>query len=709
MQTTVPPPRVRRLAAALCGAGLLGLLPAFAAGPREPALENSLELGAGTAWQSGDRPGFQKAFQRNKHGFIGIESLRYASQLDDSTSLRLLARALAGNHDFLLDLTVTRDEVGYVKAGYRAFRTFYDGSGGVWPLTGLGFKLYDEDLAVDRGHLWVALGLARPDSPSLTFRYDLLTRRGEKDSTSWMDTGLPLGAANTRNLVPTFLRFDERRHVLQGALARRGAQASWELGLRLDQGEYDNGRYSRRRPFEPGVDRSVTANEGQDYDLQQFRGLYVVDLTDRLKVTTAAARTKIDTELSGSRIFGAAYEAGYTSNYPTRQQRDEGFLPLPGRPRLGESRMTQTVATINVLYRPLEHLAIVPGARFERTAWTSLVEFEETNFGGPPTFAPINDEVEAESDKHWKTWTYGLEARYTGVANLVFNVRADLSRSEGELDETRLLEPCTPLQAISVDRATELGRDTQKVAFSSHWYPRPGLAVSVQYGFRARQNDFNAVRDTTPNTVTSSDRYPAYVKNQDVETDEGSLRVSWRATPAFRTVTRFDYQKGRIRSQDVGLPFATSMDSEQTILSESVAWNPLARLSVQGNVSLVRDTLTTPAVAATGGAANLVAASDADFVNYGLSAAYALDERSDLFLDYVVFEARDAFRNNAPTSMPYGTLLETSAASAAWTCRLDRRTAVSLKYTYAQGEDPALVGQGDYEANLVQATLSYRF
>ncbi len=709
MKTTAFLHSVRRPVALLACASLAGLASLLAADPKEPAYENSIELGGGYTLQSGDRAGFQKAFQIKKDGFIGIESLRYTSQLDDTTYLKLLGKAMAGNNDFLFDLTITRDEVGYVKAGYRAFRTFYDGSGGVWPLTGLSFKLYDEDLAVDRSNLWFEIGLARPDNPSLTFRYDLLTREGEKDSTSWMDTGIPLGSANTRYIIPTFLKFDEKRHILKGTLARKGEKAGWEIGFRMDKGDYDNGRYSRRRAFEPTADRYVTAKEGQDYDMQQFRGLYVVDLTDKIKVTTSAARTKIDTELTGSRIFGMGYDATFSTTYPTRQQRDEGFFALPGHANIGESEMTQTVANISVLYRPLEHLAIIPSARFERTEWTNEIEVEETNFGGAPTFAPILGELMAESEKHWKTWSYGVEARYTGIANFTFNVRGDVSKSDGELDETRILEPGTPLQVISVQRASALARDTQKVSFTTNWYPQPGLAVSAQYYFKARQNDFDAITDTTPNTITSSDRYPAYIKNQDLETNDFNVRVSWRVTPTFRTVTRYDYMKSKIMNQDVGLPFGPAMDSEQTIISESITWNPLARLYVQGNISLVKDTLTTPAVFATGTAANLVTASNADYVNYGLSAGYALDERSDLFLDYVVFESRDSFINNAPTSTPYGTQLETSAASAAWTCRLDRRTAVSVKYTYAKGEDPVLVGKGDYEANIVQAKLKYRF
>lgn len=691
---------------ALLACAGLGLGSALSAATPEPAYENYIDLSAGYSLQQGDRAGFQRALQMRKDGFFGIEDLRYARQIDDATALKLRGKALAGNGDYLLDLAITKDEVGYLKFGYKQIRVYYDGSGGVWPTTGQSFSIFDESMHVDRGNVWFEAGLNRPDQPSFVLRYDYLTRKGEKGSTSWSDTGLPVSTANTRYIIPGFMEIDEKRHVVQGDVAKRGEKTAWNVGLRFDKGEYDNSRKNRRRVAEPTADRYVTNREGQEYDMFQLRGSYAVDVTEQVKVTTAVSRTKIDTTLSGSRVVGANWDATYSENYPGKQARDEGYFALPGR-QLGQSEMTQTIANISLMYRPLEHLTIVPSMRFEKTEWDNEVEFIETNFN--PVTVTIREDVLGESEKQWKTYNYGVEARYTGVQNLTFNVRGDVSSSEGDLDELRVLEPGTSHEVISVARESELTRDTQKVSFTTNWYPRQGVTVAAQYYYRARQNDYRAISDTTPNAITSSDRYPAYISNQDLETNDFNVRLTWRITPTFRTVTRYDYMTTKISSQEVGLPYGESGKVDQNIVSESITWNPTSRWFIQGNVSLTSEEMTTPAVAATGTAANLVTLSNNDYVSYNLSSGYALDDRSDLFVDYTSYEVTDNFINNAPTSTPYGTLVKTDIVGVTYKRQLDRRTSVQLRYAYVNSEDPAYNGKADFEANMVQAKLQYRF
>lgn len=704
MKTPVFLHSVRRPLAAC--AAVLGLASILGAAEKEPALENYITLGSGYSLQSGNRAAFQRATQTRKDGFFGIEDLRYAQQINDTTALLIRAQAMAGNGDYLLDLSVTKDEVGYVKAGYKQFRTHYNGAGGVWPSTGMSFAIVDENMHIDRSNMWFEAGLNRPDQPSFRIRYEYITRKGEKGSTSWSDTGFPVNAANTRYIIPGFWSIDEKRHVVQGDVTKKSEKSNLNFGLRLDKGEYDNARNNRRRVAEPTADRYVTNREGQDFDMFQVRGSYAVDITEQMKLTTAVSRTKIDTTLSGSRVVGANWDAAYSENYPGKQARDEGYYSLPGK-HLGEANMTQTIANIALMYRPLEHLTVVPSVRFEKTEWDSEADFVETNFN--PVTVTIKEDLLTESKKDWKTYNYGVELRYTGVQNVTFNVRADMSTSDGTLEETEIAEPGLPAQSVTIDRDSELTRDTQKIAFTTNWYPRQGLTLAAQYYYKGRQNDYRAVRDTTPNTITSSDRYPAYITNQDFETNDFNVRLTWRLAPNFRTTTRYDYMNTKINSQEVGLPFGESANVDQNIISESITWNATARWYIQGNVSFTSEEMTTPAVFATGTAAGLVTKSNNDYVSYSLSSGYALDERSDLFVDYTSYEVTDNFVDNSAVSTPYGTLVKTDVVGLTYKRQLDRRTSIQFRYSYVNSEDPAYNGKADYEANVFEAKLQYRF
>lgn len=688
---------------ALLGAGLCllaGLLPA--AEKKEPPLENYIDLSAGYTTQTGDRPAFQKAQQFKKEGFGGIEGLYITTAINDSTNFVFQGHALAGNNDYLLDFAITKDEVGFLKFGYREYRVWYNGRAGFLPSTGFTRQLYDNDLSIDRGNLWFEAGYIAPDRPNLNLRYDLFTRKGTKDSLSWGDTGLAVNASNLRGLLPSFWKIDEKRHQFVGDLSKTNEKSNWALGVRVDRGDYTNTRNENRRAGEAGFDRKVTQKESQDYDLFQMRGSYVNQIHEKLMVTTAVARTTIDTTISGSRIYGQDYDPIYDAAFLNRQQRDEGFFGLHGK-----AEMKQTIANISARYQPTENLAIVPAVRFEKIDWSNRVDFEETNFSA--TKLPINDEVEAESEKDWKVLAESLEVRYTGWKNVSLNFKGEWTDSKGTLTEDRILEPGTPLQVVSIDRDTEFQRKTQKYAATTNWYARPGTTVAVQYYYKVRTNDFRSTRDTTPNTLTSGDRYPAYIANQDFETNDFNVRLSTKLAPNLRSVTRYDYQTTTIRTQDVSLPMGESANMTSHILAETLTWNPQPRWYVQAGINLVWDTFNTPAVGLTGAAADLVKNADANYTSLNLGSGYALDERSDIYFDYSLTQSKDSFIDNSARTVAYGSEAKTQLASVTWNRKLDRRTSVTLKYAYAKNEDVPSGGFANYEAHMLYGKVQYRF
>lgn len=700
---TISPSQSRRPVAALC-AVLCGVAALTAAEKKEALPENYIDFSAGYNLQEGDRAGFQKAQQLNKDGFGGIEALHYTRSLNDTTTLTLDARALAGNNDYLFDLTITKDDLGFLKFGYKEFRVWYDGSGGFLPSRMFRMPLYDEDLHIDRANLWFEAGYTAEDHPQANLRYDLFTREGTKDSLAWGDTGRAVNASNIRGLLPSFWKIDEKRHQVSANVKQTKDDSTWSLGVRVDKGDYTNSRNERRRAGETGVDRKVTQKEGQDYDLFQMRGSYENKIHDRLMVTTAVARTTIDTTLSGSRIYGQDYDPLYDAAFLNRQQRDEGFFALHG-----ESEMKQTIGTISARYQATDKLVIVPAFRFEKIDWSNKVEFEETNFGAGPAFAPINDEVAADSEKDWKVLAESLDARYTGIKNVSLNFKAEWTKSEGDLSEARIIEPGTALQSVSIDRDTAFKRDTQKYAATANWYARPGTTVAVQYYYKVRTNDYRSTRDNTVNTVGSADRYPAYIANQDFETNDFNVRLSTKLAANLRSVTRYDYQVSNINTQDIGLAFAESAEMTSHVIAQTLTWMPKDRWYVQGTVNVVWDTLKTPASTLTGAAGGLVKNSDANYTYGSLGAGYALDQDSDLYLDYTVSQSRDSWTNNSDKTVAFGSDYTTQLVSATWTRRLDRNISVTLKYAYAKNEDVPNGGYADYEAHLIYGKVQYRF
>ena len=704
----------------LLGAGLCllaSLLPA--AEKKEPPLENYLDLSVGYITQSGDRPGFQKDQQFNKAGFGGIEALYLTKDLNDTTTMVLKGRALAGNSDYLLDLAITKNEVGYLKFGYKSFRTWYDGSGQFYPPNLLLVQLYDENLHLDRGNLWFEAGYVPADKLNFVFRYDLLTRKGKKDTLFLGDSALavsPVTVAN-RGVLPAFRTLDEKRHVLKATLSKKSEKVAWQIASTLDTAELDNSYNVRRRFNEPASsstrnvspDRVFTLKDGTETDLFAIRGTISTQINEKLAVNTAVSRTTIDTTLSGSRIVGngpGGYDPVFDATFTNRQSRDEGYLHLTG-----ETQTKQTVATINAFYRPTEVWSIVPAFRFEKRTTLAESDFEETNnppSSSNPTARLIQEEIAVHSRNAWKLNAQSIDARYTGFKNWSLNFKVEFEQNTGDISEKQIVEPGI-LNTIRIERVGDFAIDSQKYSATANWYPKAGTTIAVQYYFKARQSDFGASLDNIAvNTPTSGNRYPAFITDLDWETNDLNVRLSWKAARNLRLVTRYDYQHTNVRVQEAGLSFDEASDRVSHIWAQTATWNPLPRWYLQGNVNVTFETQRTPASTLTGNAASLVSNSDSNFTNLSVSSGYALDERTDVFVDYNYYKA-DNYIDTSARSLAYGTKATKHNTSVTWNRKLDRRTSVTLKYAYAKNDDVPSGGFANYEAHMLYGKVQYRF
>lgn len=687
----------------LRSAALFGLAAGLSltAAEKAPAYDNYFTLGGGGALSDkGDLPAFQRVRQHRQSGYGGIEDLFYSTDLNNSTTLTLKGRALFRDDDFLVDLRIVKDEVGYINAGYKEFRTYYDGSGNFFPPNGQFFEFFDTNLHIDRSNLWLEAGYTAPGKLNFTVRYDYTKRSGQKDSLAWADSNLT-GGLGSRRISPSRWRIDENRHILQGRIYQEKEKLNWELVGRYENGSQDNRRDVRRRPFETGQDRSVTHREAQDIDLYNIRGSVQSQLTDTLRLATAVSRTKIDTNLEGSRIYGPDYDSVWNPVWANRQQRDEGFFDLTG-----QTEMKQTIANISALYTPGKHWTIAPSFRAEKITWGNESEFEETNFSSAKV--AIVEEVFGESEKQWKNYSETLDIRYNGIKNVAFSAKAEWLHADGDLTEKRILEPGLPAETIAIDRDTDFERFTQKYSFTANWYAQPGLALAGQFYYKARENDYTSPRDNTNNALTSPDRFPAFLTNQDFETYDFNGRISWRINPKLRSVTRYDYQRNTIDSQDFGLGFGESARMKSHIIAQTLTYNPTANWYITANYNRVWDTLRTPSTQLTGSAGGIVLNSDNNYYNYSIVTGYTPDDQNDFVFQYNFYKT-DNFVDNSARSVAYGASGSTYEFSATWTRRFSARLATTVKYGYTDSDDVTFGGKNDYRAHVIYAKTQYRF
>lgn len=672
---------------------------------KKPVLEKSDEkssvdyrnwftVSSGFQFVTGDKAQFQHRQGVPKGAFGGVEDIHYEQDIGKKGLLQFDGRGIFDNHDYSMKLDLSHPDIGYLRAGYREFRTWYDGSGGFFPKNRQWFSLYDEDFALDRGEAFFEGGLTLPDRPELSFKYSHLFRDRKKDSTSWGDSNLTgVTVANPgRGIVPTFLDIDERRDIFESDIKHTFGNTDLGLGLRYEISNNDNSRNIHRRPGEPALDRYITQREGVVADMFNVHAFSETRFNEKVLFTTGYSFTTLDTDISGSRIYGGGYEAVYDPLFARRQQRDEGFLALSGG-----SQVKQYVMNINLMLTPWDHLTLVPALRVEKQNQEGVASFTETDFGASPTFAAIQDELLNTRERGFLDVSESLEARYTGLTNWVFYTRGEWLEGDGNLKEW---ETEATTGTLDLFRDTDSTRFTQKYIAGANWYPLKRLNFSGQYYHKIRANDYDHRADfPATNAPPSANRYPAFLTDHDFETDDVNFRVTWRLLNNLTLVSRYDFQLSTVRTTGDFLSETKSAEMTSHIFSESVTWSPLSRLYLQGSINYVLDRTDTPADGMTG-STNLVLNSKNNYWNTSFLTGYALTDKTDLQAQYSYYRANN-YEDNSQFSQPYGAGAEEHGVTASLIRRIRANLLWTLKYGFFSNRDVTSGGNNNYDAHLV--------
>ena len=182
--------------------------------------ENYIKFSGYAPDLSGSHAAFERRMQTVHDGAAGIEDANYNYDLTKDINLQIDGKAMAGYEDYLAHFKLTKTEVGSFEAGYKRFRTYYDGSGGFFPLNDAWITLYPRAEYVDRGKFFVNATIALPKAPVFEFHYTNELRNGIKDSTIWGDsdfTGISIYSqsslnpvTSTRKILPAYLQLNER-------------------------------------------------------------------------------------------------------------------------------------------------------------------------------------------------------------------------------------------------------------------------------------------------------------------------------------------------------------------------------------------------------------------------------------------------------------------------------------------------------------------
>lgn len=654
---------------------------------------NWFDVSVGGTLVRGNKAAFQQSTGLPNGAFGGVTDFHYEQYVGKRGIFEVDGRGIFDEHNYSLRLNLEDPDIGYVRAGYSEFRSYYDRSGGYLPLNDLWVQPFDDEAWVDRGDAWIELGLTLPERPIIKFRYDHQFRNGTKGSTSWGDTTLG-GLPSARGVTASFWDLDETRDIFSLDAEHTISDTRFGVGLRYDTSEQSDSRNIIRSASQTN-ERYLTQREVVDTDLFNVHAFQETWFTDQLLFTTGYSFTTLDTDVGGSRIYGSDFDSLYDPLFARRQQRDEGFIDLQGG-----SALTQHVMNLNLMFTPVDNLNVIASLRAENQDMSGIAKFEETNVGSPPLFTSTADPLLNTRERGFTDVTEGLQVRYTGITNWVFYASGEWLEGEGDLSERELQ---VDTGTLGIFRDTDSGRFTQKYATGFNWYPMRKLNFSGQYYHKSRKNDYDHTLDSTVNT--GPDRYPAFIRDQNFDTDDVNFRVTFRPWTSLSLVSRYDFQLSTVDSRMDQLAEVQSAEITSHIFGESLTWTPLARLFLQASVNYALDRTFTPAVDQLAG---IVQRSDNDYIDGSLTAGYALTEKTDLQAQYFLYYA-DNYLDNSAVSVPYNASAEEHGITATIIHRFTSAMQGTLKYGWFSGVSKTSGGRNDFEGHLLYSSLRYRF
>jgi hypothetical protein len=700
----------------------------------ESSAKNWIELAIGGVNIGGDDAQFKQEHRMSGDVFGGIQDLHYEATMGKGT-LTIDGHAIFDTSDFDWKIDFTQPGVGYVRGGYTEFRTWYDGNGGFEPVSGLWIPPVHPEDHLDRGEAWIELGLRMPKLPEITLHYSHIFREGRKDSTIWGDTTLTFLPVNpARKIAPAFRNIDEKRDIFSAEIVQNFGKTDLGLGMRYEHSETDNRLQLERGALQlpplvaaPGAQRFITHRDMSESD--SFNGHVTLEthLSDTLWFTAAYFYNTTSADMAGTRIIGSDYDSMYGDPILTLQSNDHGILNLSGI-----SSSHEHVGNLNLLWIPVKNLTALAAFRYTHEEKDSSATFLDTNTAanvapftatnprnGFHLIAPLarSGDTSDEFDNVAETF----ELRYTGVDNWVFYARGDWEEEWGDVSEH---------EVNGVTDEGRMNKDTemfaQKYTAGVNWYPMSDLNFAGQYFHKSidYDNDFKSELFVAP--VPGSERNQRLL-HQEWDTDNFNIRMTWRpklppkmGTIAF--VTRYDYVLATIDGRWAVSPTAVGTQPSNLLLNEmrtaeitnhvfteTITWNPCARLYLQGNFSYVQNETDTPAnINLIPNAMPTVADMQNDYWTAGASAGFVIDAKTDLHVDYSYYHA-DNYEVNTIVGLPYGMGATQHTVGATLGRQITKNVRLKLQYGYYRYRDETSGGHNNYDAHAVFSSLQFRF
>ncbi len=726
--------------AGLLAGGLLILTgsPAFAADPLPsdafPNFDSYIKISGQAASISGNEAAFQKRNALPSGGGIGIEDLHFSKDLSKTVTTVVDGRALTGSEDYLLSFNVAKTDVGSFEAGYKSFRTFYDGAGGFFPLNKNWQALTNEDLHIDRSKFWVEGTIALPNAPVLKLRYTNELRSGQKDSTIWGDsdnTGLAFNLAPNpispaRKFTPSYLEVNERHEHLELSASYKIKETDIEVAVFGDRTDNSDNRFVTRFPGET-IPWAIASLSGAAQNAAKAAAPYtswnnqvVIAENDAMKTAssgvTLAATTVLTSKLTLK--LNGTYELVNTDIAGGRPL--VTTTPTVAGPVLvstdnyyglnGGTKVNDYVANIALDYVPVPSVFIKLAFRAQEEYVNGASSYTVISASGTPAVTIASAPRTGFADINQTVTTPVLELRYTGIKDLALYFNGSLRNLNGDERNTSSYNPLT---ATSGTNATNnVSEDHGNYTFGANWRQSNVLTLRGELFHKSHKDNTVGYATTGP---TVGDYYLL-----------DSQYTGYKATALVKLndelgfTTRFIYQKGTMQVTGFlpTFPAYDSLDAKNYMISESIDWTPTPQVYVQLNGTATFQVISTsyPRAGVTPAGTNnafntdgIVQNSNNNYMTGSLVAGFVATKQDDFQFQVNYYRANNSDSFLAPMTMPYGVAVRDVSVTVGVKHLFSNTLIGNAKVGYFESKNDTSGGFANYHGPIGYVSLDKAF
>jgi Planctomycete cytochrome C len=597
----------------------------------------------------------------------GLKNFTFADQISPDEKVQIDGHYLSSGQDSGLQLDLTKNNLGYIRAGIEDWRQYYDNFGGFDSKVVPSASFPSGPLALDEGRAWVDFGLTLPRGPEIHLGYEDQFRVGNESALDW-------GKLGTKNIAPATENIDEHTQILK--LDIKDEWAGWQIE--------DSARIEIHRDATRNDEFSATAppfeTHDQNHDVQ---GMNTFMVQKALRDWWLVSAGYYYSRLQGSDTLNQ-------SGPPPSFQ----YWQTPQVTLSTESH----IFSASSLFHPLPSLNFGLDLQNEWTHQDGFGEVENT-FGAlavPITTPPV---LESSDYDEFKS-SQNAQLRFTKIpwtvlfADARFEENTTTSYENGTIDGND--NPFIDKTAADNTEYNIRGGFTTS--------PRSFISLNTQYRFYDSDTSYNHLLDSTPLTG-----YPAFILGRKIQTQEVETKLVLRPARWIRTTLSYKIENTGFATLTDPVAFGVSPGGPVLAgkylghtYGISTALTPLTRLSLAGTLTYSDSRLRTfanndPSVAPYQGGVYLATA----------SATYAINQTSDLSASYTFSEANYA-QNNGTAGVPLGIDYTRHNAALALTKHFKHQITGTIRYAFTTYTEPTAGDLTDYTAQSIFAVLTFQ-